>query len=114
MTPVSAYRRGAARGPDRGGALQRLWSALYGADYSKDGAGCTVAEAPARGAVGRSRGGACGTLIPRGVVFGMPSCAARTRPVRVGHRPEPVGRSRGGGQARLDSARGAGGEGLAP
>ncbi len=52
-----ANRLPAARGPDRGGALQRLWSALYGADYCDDCAGCTVAKAPARGAVGRSRGG---------------------------------------------------------
>ena len=52
-----AHRLTAARWPDRGGALQRLWSVLYGADYSNDCACCTVAEAPARGAVGRSRGG---------------------------------------------------------
>jgi hypothetical protein len=72
VTSLSAHRLTAARGPDRGGALHRLWGALYGADYSNDCAGCSVAKAPARGAVGRSRGGV---------------------------------------QARLDSARGVGGEG---
>jgi hypothetical protein len=65
---LSAHRLQAARGPDRGGALPGLWGALYGADYCYGHAGCDVAKAPAQGAVGRSRGGACGTLIPRGRV----------------------------------------------
>jgi hypothetical protein len=47
----------AARGPDRGGALQRLFGALYGEGYLNGCSNCTVAKAPARGAVERSRGG---------------------------------------------------------
>jgi hypothetical protein len=74
MMRRSAHRLQAARGPDRGGALLGLWGALYGAKYLNGCACRSVAEAPARGAVGRSRGGV---------------------------------------QARLDSARGAGGEGRA-
>jgi hypothetical protein len=63
---LSAQRLPAARAPDRGEALQRLLGALYGDDHLNDAAACTVAEAPARGAVGRSRGGACRAMIPRG------------------------------------------------
>lgn len=63
---LSAYRRGAARGPDRGGTLLVLWGALYVAAYCDGYSGCDVAEAPARGAVRRSRGGACRALMPRG------------------------------------------------
>jgi len=73
----------AARGPDRGGALQRLWGAIYGSDYCDDCSGGNVVKAPARHAGG----------VP--VMGGAP-------PVR-----RAVGRSRGGVQARLDSARGA-------
>lgn len=58
MTRPSAHRLTAARGPDRGGALIGLWGALYGAKYCDGCANFTVAKAPARGAVGRSRGGA--------------------------------------------------------
>lgn len=50
----------------------------------------------------------------RGMGLMVPSCAARTRPVRVGRCQEPLGRSRGGVQTRLDSARGACCEGRAP
>jgi hypothetical protein len=70
MMRLLAHRLQAARGPDRGGALKRLWGAVYGAKYLNDCACCDVAEAPARGAVGRSRGGACRALIPRGVPVG--------------------------------------------
>ncbi|MET4129513.1 hypothetical protein ACSSV6_002653 [Roseovarius sp. MBR-38] len=77
-----AHRQPAARGPDRGGALLGLWGAVYGAKYLNDCEDCTGAEAPARHAggvpiksgaplvrraVGRSRGGACRALSPRGV-----------------------------------------------
>jgi hypothetical protein len=62
----SAHRLQAARGPDRGGALQRVFGVLYGEVYCDAFSGCDVAKAPARGAAGRSRGGACRALIPRG------------------------------------------------
>ena len=78
---LPAHHLQAARCPTAGGALLRLWSAFYGAKYLNDCRGCGVAKAPARHAggvptihgappvrraVGRSRGGACGTLISRG------------------------------------------------
>ncbi len=89
MMRLLAHRLQAARGPDRGGALLGLWGALYGAKYLNDCACRLVAEAPARHAGG----------VP--IKSGAPL-------VR-----RAVGRSRGGVQARLDSARGAGGEGRA-
>lgn len=82
MTRLSAHRLQAARGPDRGGALLRWWGALYCADYCDGFSSCTGAKAPARHAKG----------VP--IMYGAP-------PVR-----RAVGRSRGGVQARLDSARG--------
>ena len=78
---LPAHHLQAARCPTAGGALRRLWGAVYGAKYLNDCEDCGVAKAPARHAggvptihgappvrraVGRSRGGACGTLIPRG------------------------------------------------
>tara|TARA_R100000935_G_scaffold45666_1_gene68806 strand:- start:453 stop:680 length:228 start_codon:yes stop_codon:yes gene_type:complete len=65
---LSAHRQPAARCPTAGGALQRLWSALYGAKHLNGRAMCDVAKAPARGGGRALRGGACGTLIPRGVL----------------------------------------------
>lgn len=104
---LSAHRRVAARGPDRGGALQRLWGAVYGAKYLNGCADCDVAEAPARGAVGRSRGGACSALIPRGRVCGALLLANHLRLVLAGRGPWSGRALRGGVQARLESARGA-------
>lgn len=46
---LSAHHLQAARCPTAGGALQRLWSALYGAKYLNGRAMCDVAKAPARG-----------------------------------------------------------------
>lgn len=57
MIRLSEHRLTAARGPDHEGALQRLFGALYGEVYLNGHAGCDVAKAPARGAVGCSRGG---------------------------------------------------------
>ncbi|ARE82026.1 hypothetical protein ROSMUCSMR3_00522 [Roseovarius mucosus] len=62
----SAHDLQAARCPTAGGALQRLWSALYGAKYLNGRAMCDVAKAPARGGGRALRGGTCGALIPRG------------------------------------------------
>lgn len=56
-----AQRLPAARGPDRGGAQRRSCGALYGEEYLNACAWRDVAEAPARGAVGRSRVGVRGT-----------------------------------------------------
>src|SRR6056297_2069987 len=76
----SARRLGSRAAPDRGWALSRLWSSLYGAKYFNDCAGLEVAKAPARhakgvppvtahlrcdGAVGRCAAVPYGTLIPR-------------------------------------------------
>ena len=57
MTRLSAQRLPAAREPDRGWALCGLCGALYGAGYCDLCSICGVAKAPARGAVGLSRGG---------------------------------------------------------
>jgi len=79
----SAHRLTAARAPDRGGALQRMFGAVYGCQIHRTMArDCNVAKAPARHAGG----------VP--TINGAP-------PVR-----RAVGRSRGGAQVRLDSARG--------
>ncbi len=55
---LSAHHLQAARCPTAGGALQRLWSALYGAKYLNGRAMCDVAKAPARGGGRALRGGA--------------------------------------------------------
>ncbi len=54
----SAHDLQAERCPTAGGALQRLWSALYGAKYLNDCEECDVAKAPARGGGRALRGGA--------------------------------------------------------
>lgn len=57
MTCLSAHRLQAARCPTAGGALQRVWGAVYGAKYLNDCAGCHLAKAPARGGGRALRGG---------------------------------------------------------
>ena len=56
----------AARGPDRGGALQRLFGALYGEGYLNGCSNCTVEKRPPGGR-SSARAAACKhALAPRG------------------------------------------------
>src|SRR6056297_477389 len=61
----SARRLWSRAAPDRGWALNRLWSSLYRAKYFNDCAGLVVAQAPARGAVGRCAAARKRASIPR-------------------------------------------------
>mgnify|MGYP003636307604 CR=1 FL=1 len=72
---LSAHHLQAARCPTAGGALQRLWEAVYGAKYLNDCEDCDVAKAPARGGGRALRGGVQARLdSARGV--GEDGCAS--------------------------------------
>src|SRR6056297_807534 len=86
----SARRLWSSAAPDRGWALNRLWSSLYGAKYCNDCAGLNVAKAPARGAVGRCAAARKRASIPRiGTKPGTTAQGQKTNPTEPTDRPPP-------------------------